>query len=93
MTHGPFAVVREAGEVLLRHLESLPFSGTTEQLRMWVEGCMQEAMGWSASPPTARERDVLMKRLLLLQVAVAKREREGVAPQSFPSPMLSYPMG
>jgi hypothetical protein len=65
----------------------------TEQLRVWVEGCMQEAERWSASPPTARERDVLMKRLLTLQVAVARLEREGRASQSLPSPMLSYPMG
>jgi hypothetical protein len=93
MTHLPFAVIREAAEVLLRHLELMPFSDTTEQLRVWVQGCMQEAERWSASPPTARERDVLMQRLLMLQVAVAKLEREGRAPQSLPTPVLSYPMG
>ena len=92
MTHVPCAVVREAGEVLLRHLELIPLSDTTEQLHVWVQGCMQEAERWSALPPTARERDVLMKRLLLLQVAVARLEREGRAPQSLPSPTLSYPM-
>ena len=93
MTHMPFAVVREAGEVLLRHLDSTPPSDTTEQLQVWVQGCMQEAERWSASPPTARERDMLMKRLLTLQVAVTRLEREGRTPQTLPSPMLSYPMG
>jgi hypothetical protein len=71
----------------------MPLSDTTEQLRVWVQGCMQEAERWSASPPTDRERDLLMKRLLMLQVAVATLEREGRAPQSFPSPMFSYPTG
>jgi hypothetical protein len=93
MTRVPFAVVREAGEVLLRHLELLPLSDTTEQLQVWVRGCMQEAERWSASPPPARERDLLMQRLLMLQVAVARLEREGRTPQSLPSPMLSYPVG
>jgi hypothetical protein len=93
MTHAPFAVVREAGEVLLRHLALMPLSDTTEQLQVWVQGCMQEAERWRGSQPTARERDVLMKRLLTLQVAVATLEREGRAPHSLPSPMLSYPMG
>jgi hypothetical protein len=54
---------------------------------------MQEAERWKASPPTARERDVLMKRLLALQVAVTTLEREGRARPSLPSPVLSYPMG
>ena len=93
MARVPFAVVREAGEVLLRHLELLPLSDTTEQLQVWVQGCMQEAERWSASPPPARERDMLMKRLLTLQVAVTRLEREGRAPHFLPSPMLSYPMG
>jgi hypothetical protein len=93
MTCVPFAVVREAGDVLLRHLELLPLSDTTEQLQVWVQGCMQEAERWSAWPPPARERNVLMKRLLTLQVAVASLEREGRAPPTLPSPVLSYPMG
>jgi hypothetical protein len=93
MTRVPFAVVREAGEVLLRQLGLMPLSDTTEQLQVWVEGCMQEAERWKASPPTARERDVLMKRLLALQVAVTTLEREGRARPSLPSPVLSYPMG
>ncbi len=93
MTYAPLAVVREAGEVLLRHLALLPRSDTTEQLQVWVQRCVQEAERWRTSPPTAREKDVLMKRLLTLQVAVSTLEREGLAPQSLPSPMLSYPMG
>jgi hypothetical protein len=88
-----FAVVREAGEVLLRHLELMPLSDTTEQLQVWVQGCMQEAERWSAAAPTTRERDVLMQRLLMLQVAVARLEREGRPPESFSAPVLSYPLG
>jgi hypothetical protein len=72
------AVVREAIDVVLRHLECLPTSDRVEQLRAWVLDCIQETEQWRASPPTAREREGLMKRLLALHVAVTKIERDAL---------------
>jgi hypothetical protein len=71
-----FMVVREAVEVLLRHLDRLPRSDRTEQLRVWVQDCLLETERWSASAPTDRERDVVMKRVLTLHVEVTKLERQ-----------------
>jgi hypothetical protein len=71
---GQFVVIREATEVVLRHLECLPSCDSTEQVRARVQDCMQEAEMWSASWPTQRELDVLMKRLLALHVEVTRLE-------------------
>jgi hypothetical protein len=73
-----FMVVREAIDVVLRHLECLPTSDRAEQLRAWVQDCMQETEQWRASSPTAREREGLMKRLLALHIAVTKIERDAL---------------
>jgi hypothetical protein len=53
-----------------------PHSDRTGLLQAWAQDCLQEAEQWSASPPTRRELDVLMKRLLALHVEVTKLERE-----------------
>ncbi|MGO9837467.1 MAG: hypothetical protein ACLP1X_25025 [Polyangiaceae bacterium] len=80
MIQTQFVVVRDATDVVLRHLESLPSSARTGLLQAWVHDCLKEAEQWSASPPTRRELDRLMKRLLALHVEVTKLERErGVA--------------
>lgn len=71
-------VVRDAIDVVLRHLEALPPSDRREQLRAWVQDCLLEAEQWRASTPTAREREGLMKRLLALHVAVTKIERDAL---------------
>jgi hypothetical protein len=76
MIQAQFMVVREATDVVLRHLASLPSSDRTGLLQAWVQDCLQEAEQWSASPPTRRELDLLMKRLLALHVEVTKLERE-----------------
>jgi len=70
-----FLVLREAIDVVLRHLEALPPTDLTEQLRTRVQDCAQDAEMWSASWPTARDMDVLMKRVLALHVQVTKVER------------------
>jgi hypothetical protein len=70
-----FLVIREAIDVVLRHLEALPLSDMTEQLRMRVQDCAHDAEMWSAAWPTPREMDVLMKRVLALHVEVTKVER------------------
>lgn len=62
--------------MVLRHLEDLPRSDMTEQLRTRVQDCAQDTEMWSASWPTPREMDVLMKRALALHVEVTKVERQ-----------------
>jgi hypothetical protein len=70
------AVVREAIDVVLRHLECLPWSDRTEHLHVWVHECLKQTEQWNASAPTDREREGLMKRVLALHVAVTKLERD-----------------
>lgn len=69
-------IVREAIDVVLRRLERLSPSDKAEQLHVWVQECLEETDQWNASPPTPRDREVLMKRLLALHVAVTKLERD-----------------
>jgi hypothetical protein len=71
-------VVREAIQVILRHLQSLLPSEKTDELHAWAHDCRQEAEQWGASPPTDWEQDVLMKRILALHVAVTKLERDAL---------------
>jgi hypothetical protein len=71
-----FIVVREAIDVVLRHLEALPPSDRREQLRAGIRECLQESQQWDVLSPTDRERDGLMKRLLAVHVGVTKLERD-----------------
>jgi hypothetical protein len=73
---GRLAVAREAIEVVLLHLECLDPSDETERLHASVGECLRETGHWSASPPTDRERDGLMTRVLALYIDVMKLERE-----------------
>lgn len=70
-----FMVVQEAIDILLRHLECLPTSETTERLRAGVFECIREAGQWNASPSIDRAPDALMKRVLALHLEVTKLER------------------
>jgi len=47
----------------------------TEQLHARLDDCRQEVEHWSASPPTDREGETVMKRVLALHVEVTKLER------------------
>ena len=71
-----FIVVREAIDVVVRHLEALPPSDGREQLRAGIRECLQESQQWDVLSPTDRERDGLMKRLLAVHVGVTKLERD-----------------
>ncbi len=75
MLQSRFVVVREAIAVVLRHLERLPPSDRTERLHAWLDDCRQEVEHWSDSPPTDREGETVMKRVLALHVEVTKLER------------------
>jgi hypothetical protein len=68
-------VVQEAIDILLRHLECLPTSETTERLRAGVFECIREAGHWNASQSIDRAPDALMKRVLALHLEVTKLER------------------
>jgi hypothetical protein len=71
-----FVVIREAIAVLLRHLASLPPSDRSEELRARIQDCTREVEQWSASPPTDRDHDGLVRRLLALHVEVTRLERQ-----------------
>jgi hypothetical protein len=71
-----FMVVQEAFDVLLLHLGCLPPSEGTDLLRVRIDECILRFARWRASPPTDRERDELMKRVLGLHVEVTKLERD-----------------
>jgi hypothetical protein len=75
MFQAQVVAIREAIEVVLRHLEALPRCDMTEQLRTRVQDCAQDAEMWSAAWPTPCKMDLLMKRVLALHVEVAKVER------------------
>jgi hypothetical protein len=70
-----FMVVQEAIDVLLLHLEGLPPSEATELLRSGIDECILSLVHWQASPPTDRERDELMKRVLGIHAEITRLER------------------
>lgn len=72
-------IVQAATDVVLRRLDGLPSSAKAEQLRMSLGRCLRDAERWSALPPTPREQDVLMKRVLALHVEVTRLERDAWA--------------
>jgi hypothetical protein len=78
MFQAQFVVIREAIEVVLRHLESVPPSDRTTQLQARLKDCAQETEMWSAAWPTRRELDTLTKRLLALHVEVTTLERHAL---------------
>jgi hypothetical protein len=74
MFQAPVMVVRDAAMVVLRHLDVLPHSDEGERLYAAVRDCMRMAEEWGESPPSGREVDALMKRLLAVHVQVARLE-------------------
>jgi len=70
------SVVRDAIDVVLRGLSTLPSSPEIDELRKKAEGFRREAEGWSSAPPTAEDRERLMKLVLKLHVDVLKVEQE-----------------
>ena len=73
-----FGVVRDAGAMLLQHVEGLPRSANAERLYAMAQDCMRETESWNASPPNDRERTLFMKRVLLLHVEVTGLERDAL---------------
>ena len=69
------ALIQDAIEIVLRHLSTLPPSPEVERLRLKAQSCLQQAQRWPYSKPTAEDREMLMKFVLGLHVAVARFER------------------
>lgn len=78
MFPAPLVLIREAMDVILGRLESLPPSDATDQLQARLRDCVQEAEMWSAAWATQRELDALVNRVLGLWVEVTKLERGSV---------------
>ena len=73
----PVIVVRDAANIVLRHLSALPRSLERERLHATVQDCASAAEQWRTSPPSRRDVDALMKRLLEVHVQVARLEYDG----------------
>jgi hypothetical protein len=84
MVRTRFMVVQEAIDVLLLHLECVPPSEGAELLRSGIDECITRLARWRASPPTDRDRDELMKRVLALHVKVTKLEQHPVQRLEYP---------
>jgi hypothetical protein len=72
-------VVTDAIELVVRRLSTLPPSPKVESLQTKAQEYLRVPEGWNVTPPTAEDRDRLMKRVLRLHVEVAKLEREVAA--------------
>jgi hypothetical protein len=70
------SVVRDAIDVVLRRLSTLPSTLEIEELRKKAEDFRQETDGWTSAPPAAEESGKVMKLVLKLHLEVAKLERE-----------------
>ena len=56
-------------------LKGLPPSDESAQLLTVANGCENEVCRWRDAPPSAVEREDMMRRVLALNVAVAKLRR------------------
>jgi hypothetical protein len=70
------SVVRDAIDIVLRRLATLPSSPEIDELRKRAEDVRLETDGWTSAPPSAEESGRIMKLVLKLHVDVAKLERE-----------------
>jgi hypothetical protein len=68
-------LVRDAIEIVVRRLSTLPPSREGEELRAKAEEYLRGAEGWTAATPAAEESERLMRRVLELHIEVARLER------------------
>jgi CheY-like chemotaxis protein len=69
------SVVRNAIDILLQKLSVLPPCEEVDALFSTAGNYLREAEKWRTSPPTAHDREALMKRVLALHVDLARIER------------------
>jgi len=73
-------VVLEAIDLTLRRLSHAPDGPEERELREAALACAKEAEGWRERPPSAEQREALMKRVLAVHVAaerLASRQQPG----------------
>jgi hypothetical protein len=70
-------IVRDAIDMVGRHLATQPWSPGRAQLELWLEECRSAVDGWDTAPPTAEERDRVMKRVLQLHTALSRVAEAG----------------
>jgi hypothetical protein len=69
--------VRDAIDIVFRHLAALPPSPTLEGLRVQAEKALAEVDAWPDPAPPPEERDRLMVHVLDLHAAVRWLEQKG----------------
>jgi hypothetical protein len=69
-------VVRNAIDVVLRHLDDLPPSCQTSLLRSRLEECAAESERLNTSQPFGPAQNEIMRRVLALHVEVMDLERQ-----------------
>jgi hypothetical protein len=68
------SVVRSAIDSIARRIAAMPPSPEVDAFNARAEACRQEADAWTSSEPGAREKELLMKRLLELHIEVLRAE-------------------
>jgi hypothetical protein len=71
----PFALVRDAIQVVMHRLAAMQSSPEVEDLRCHAEACLEQVRGWTRANPTPEEQEAVTERVLCLHVAVAKLKR------------------
>lgn len=66
---------RDAVEVAIALLETLPGSTQRDRLLSEARECHQAVEGWSAKAPTAEEHEATMKAILRLHMAASRLGR------------------
>jgi hypothetical protein len=70
------SLVKDAIELVVRRLSTLPPSAEVEALREKADEYLRNADGWKVSPQTPEERDRIMKHVLNLHSEVVELSRE-----------------
>jgi hypothetical protein len=69
------SVVRDAIDVVLGQLSTVPLSSKTDELQKRAEGVRRELDGWANTPPAVIDCERLMKVVLRLNIDVGELER------------------
>jgi len=65
----------DAVQAAIEVLDGLPASEERARLQTIAHDCEDAILGWSNAPPGADERESMMRRVLALNVAVARLKR------------------
>jgi hypothetical protein len=73
---GKLSIARDAIDVVLRRLLMLPSSPEIDELLAKAEFLRLQADAWTSAPPSAEDRERLMKVVLQLHTDVTRLEQE-----------------